>query len=109
MGLSCPNQTAMAFLRTLFWIALTAIVVIFSFRNWVPVPINLFGDVVIETKLPMLLLIGFLLGFVPLYVWHRATSWRHRRQRTTLERPPAASLPADVYTPPPPGEQGPIV
>lgn len=100
----------MAFLRTLFWIALTAIVVVFAFRNWVPVPVNLFGDVVIETKLPMLLLIGFLLGFVPLYVWHRATRWRHKRQLTTLERTPAAPPPADVYTATPySGEQGPIV
>jgi len=78
----------MAFLRTLFWIALTVIIVVFSVRNWVPVPVNLFGDTVVETKLPMLLLIGFLIGFVPLYAWHRAVKWRHDRKLSAIERGP---------------------
>jgi hypothetical protein len=76
----------MAFLRTLFWIAVTVIVVVFSVRNWVPVPVNLFGDTVVETKVPMLLLIGFLIGFVPLYAWHRAVRWRHGRKLSLMER-----------------------
>ena len=80
----------MAFLRTLFWIAVTVIIVVFSVRNWVPVPVNLFGDTVVETKLPMLLLIGFLIGFVPLYGWHRAMKWRHDRKLSAIERGPVA-------------------
>jgi len=88
----------MAFLRTLFWIAITVIVVVFSVRNWVSVPINLFGDTVVETKLPMLLLIGFLIGFVPLYAWHRAVKWRHNRKLSQIER----SAPPVVMTTPPP-------
>lgn len=91
----------MAFLRTLFWIALTVIVVVFSVRNWVPVPVNLFGDTVVETKLPMLLLIGFLIGFVPLYVWHRAIRWHHGRKLSQAERsaPPVVTPPPTIYTP----------
>ena len=91
----------MAFLRTLFWIAVTVIVVVFSVRNWVPVPVNLFGDTVVETKLPMLLLIGFLIGFLPLYVWHRAIRWRHDRKLSQIERsPPVATAPPPAsYTP----------
>jgi uncharacterized integral membrane protein len=88
----------MAFLRTLFWIALTVIIVVFSVRNWVPVPVNLFGDTVVETKLPMLLLIGFLIGFVPLYAWHRAVKWRHDRKLSAIERGPP--LNSSVPTPP---------
>jgi len=91
----------MAFLRTLFWIVITVIVVVFSVRNWVPVPVNLFGDTVVETKLPMLLLIGFLIGFVPLYVWHRAVKWRHNRKLSAIERsaPPVVMPPPAVPTP----------
>jgi uncharacterized integral membrane protein len=88
----------MAFLRTLFWIALTVMVVVFSVRNWASVPVNLFGDTVVETKLPVLLLIAFLAGFVPLYIWHRATKWRLARKMTTLERAP--SSPVAPNTPP---------
>jgi uncharacterized integral membrane protein len=92
----------MAFLRTLFWIAVTVIVVVFSVRNWVPVPVNLFGDTVVETKLPMLLLIGFLIGFVPLYAWHRAIKWRHNRKLSQIERgvPPAMNPTPPAYTAP---------
>jgi uncharacterized integral membrane protein len=90
------NLDHMAFLRTLFWIVVTVIVVVFSVRNWVPVPVNLFGDTVVETKLPMLLFIGFLIGFVPLYAWHRAVKWRHNRKLSAIER-----TPPPVVTPPP--------
>ena len=86
----------MAFLRTLLWIVITVIVVVFSVRNWVPVPVNLFGDTVVETKVPMLLLIGFLMGFVPLYAWHRVVRWRHNRKLSSIERTPPV-----VTTPPP--------
>ena len=93
----------MAFLRTLFWIAITVIVVVFSFRNWVAVPVNLFGDTVVETKLPMLLFVGFLIGFVPLYAWHRAVKWRHNRKLSQIERsaPPAVTPAPPVYAAPP--------
>jgi len=84
----------MAFLRTLFWMAVTVIVVVFSVRNWAPVPVSLFGDTVVETKLPVLLLIAFLAGFLPLYIWHRASKWRHARKLSAIERTaPVASTP----------------
>jgi uncharacterized integral membrane protein len=93
----------MAFLRTLFWIAITVIVVVFSFRNWVPVTINLFGDTQADVKLPVLLLISFLIGFVPLYAWHRAVRWRHNRKLAVIERvPPAAAVPPAPVMPAPP-------
>jgi len=83
----------MAFLRTLFWIVVTVIVVVFSVRNWVPVPVNVFGDTVVETKLPMLILIGFLIGFVPLYIWHRAFKWRQKRKLSAIDRTPPPPVP----------------
>jgi len=96
----------MAFLRTLFWIVLTVVVVVFSLRNWVPVTINLFGNLQADVKLPVLLLFFFLLGFVPLYLWHRATRWRHARA-LAVERagvppvvvPAAPAFPADGIAP----------
>jgi lipopolysaccharide assembly protein A len=88
----------MAFLRTLLWIAVTVIVVVFSLRNWFPVTINLFGDVQADVKLPILLLIAFLLGFVPLYLWHRIVRWQMGRRLSAAAQ--AASAPV-VITPPP--------
>jgi uncharacterized integral membrane protein len=87
----------MAFLRTLFWIAITVIVVVFSVRNWVPVTISLFGDMQADVKLPVLLLIAFLIGFGPLYIWHRVIRWRDSRRLSAIERA------SPVVAPPPPG------
>lgn len=97
----------MGFLRTLFWIAVTVVVVVFSLRNWVPVTINLLGNLQADVKLPILLLLFFLLGFLPLYVWHRATRWRHARalaaERTVVPPAPAtASAPSPMAAPLPP-------
>jgi putative membrane protein len=76
---------AMGFLRTLFWVAVTVVVVVFSTRNWVPVTISLFGDLQADVKLPVLLMIVFLIGFGPVYLWHHAVRWRDKR-RTAAER-----------------------
>jgi hypothetical protein len=70
----------MGFLRTLFWVAVTVVVVVFSTRNWVPVTISLFGDLQADVKLPVLLMIMFLIGFGPVYLWHRAVRWRDKRR-----------------------------
>lgn len=86
----------MGFLRTLFWIAITVVVVVFSFRNWLPVTINLFGDMQADVKLPVLLLIAFLVGFVPVYVWHRAYRWRQKRRLSAVERAPQMPAPLPV-------------
>ncbi len=91
----------MAFLRTLFWIAITVVVVVFSIRNWQAVTINLFGDMQADVKLPVLLMITFLIGFVPLYIWHRAFKWRHVRKLALLDRAQPAAVPATASAPSP--------
>ena len=88
-----PYSYQMAFLRTLFWIVLTVVVVVFSVHNWVPVTINLFGGLLAEVKLPALLAIAFLAGFVPLYIYHRTIRWRDRRRPPVIVTAPAAPPP----------------
>lgn len=76
----------MHFLKTLFWVVLAVIAVIFSLRNWVPVPINLWAGLTADVKLPVLLLIGALIGFLPTYAIHRTKLWRLHRRIDNLER-----------------------
>jgi len=91
----------MAFLRTLFWIVLTIVVVVFAVHNWQPVEIQLFGNLVWETKLPVPMLIAFLLGFVPLYIWHRTTRWHQNKKRVAAERALAAAVGVPAVSPGP--------
>jgi putative membrane protein len=76
----------MHFLRTLFWVMLAVIAVIFSIRNWTPVTIHLWGGIDADVKLPVMLLVAFAVGILPMFVLHRATRWRLRRRIDTAER-----------------------
>lgn len=76
----------MHFLKTLFWVILAVIAVIFSLRNWQPVPINLWAGMTADVKLPLLLVIGMLIGFLPTYAVHRTKLWRLKRRIDNLER-----------------------
>jgi putative membrane protein len=83
----------MQFLRTAFWVVLAIIIVIFSFANWTPVMINLWGGLQLETKLPVLVIVAFLAGSLPFWALHKATKWTMRRRLDSAERALAASTP----------------
>jgi putative membrane protein len=76
----------MQFLKTLFWVVLAVVAVIFAMRNWTVVTVNLWGGMLVDAKLPILLLGAFALGFLPTFAFHRATRWRLRRRLDSHER-----------------------
>jgi len=93
----------MAIVRTLIWVLVTAILVLFAVNNWTPVEVNLWQGLVLETKLPALVTLAFLLGLVPMWAVHRAAKWRLNRRIASLQAntvqpvvapPPAAAPPA---------------
>jgi lipopolysaccharide assembly protein A len=86
----------MQFLKTMFWAFVAVVVAIFAYNNWTPVTLNLWNGLLLETKLPVLLIAVFLIGLLPTLLLHRATRWRLRRKLQSVER----TL-ADVRTPPP--------
>jgi lipopolysaccharide assembly protein A len=90
----------MQFLKTLFWVALAVILVLFATVNWEPVTMNLWGGLQADVKLPVLILISFLLGFVPMLIVHRARLWTMRRRLEALERQATAA--AYTTSAPPP-------
>src|SRR5947209_20169638 len=76
----------MRFLSTLFWVLLAVIVALFASRNWSDVTLNLWGDIQADVKVPILVLIAFLLGFIPAWLVMRARVWSFRRRLEALER-----------------------
>jgi uncharacterized integral membrane protein len=96
----------MQFLKTLFWVVLAVIMVLFAKANWTAVTLRLWGGLEADVKLPMLILAAFLLGFLPTLLVHRARIWSLKRRLEPLERtvmtpPVAARAPA---APPAPAE-----
>lgn len=76
----------MQFLKTLFWVILAVAVVIFSFRNWTVVTLTLWSGLRLDAKLPVLLILAFLVGLLPTLGVLQATRWRLRRRLEAAER-----------------------
>jgi lipopolysaccharide assembly protein A len=64
------------FLKTLFWLVVTALVILFAAKNWRDVTIDLWGNLQVDVKMPVLLLIAFLIGFLPTWLIFRTKLWR---------------------------------
>jgi uncharacterized integral membrane protein len=81
----------MQFLKTLFWVVLTVILVLWAKANWFTVEMKLWGGLVADVKLPILLFAAFFIGFLPTLILHRARIWSLRRR---LEPTVVTSVPA---------------
>jgi uncharacterized integral membrane protein len=76
----------MGIVRTIIWVLLTAVLVIFSMANWIPVTVTIWPGQVLDTKLPVLILVSFLIGSVPLWIALRAARWSLKRRLDHSER-----------------------
>ena len=94
----------MQFLKTVFWAIVAAVAALFCWVNWTPVTVNLWNDIQADIKLPVLLLIAFLLGFLPIWLVLRARLWTLRRRLETMELNRAAAL-----APEPVGDGEPVI
>ena len=98
----------MQFLKTLFWVVLAVVVVLFAHANWNPVTLNLWGGLEADVKLPALLIGAFLLGFLPTFILYRARLWSLRRRHETQVQARVANAPGSVSSPTPSAEPEPV-
>ena len=83
----------MQVVRTVVWVVLLIALLIFSVNNWSPVEVKIWEGLVLETKLPALVLAAFLLGLVPMWVLHKAGRWRMTRRLNALQNSVNAATP----------------
>ncbi len=76
----------MQFLRTVFWVILAVLGAVFALNNWVPVTVKLWSDIVIDTPLPFLMLLCFLIGLLPPLILHRIRLWSLNRKLESANR-----------------------
>ena len=88
----------MQIVRTIVWVLLLVVLLIFSINNWNPVEVKIWEGLVLETKIPALVVIAFLLGLVPMWLMHRVSQWYFKRRLGSLE---SAAARAAALTPPP--------
>lgn len=72
-------------LRTIIWVLAAVAFVIFAAYNWQPVELRLWQNLVLETKVPVLALLAFTAGFLPMWAVHRSVVWGQNRRIRTLE------------------------
>ncbi|GAB5349436.1 LapA family protein [Alteriqipengyuania sp. 357] len=75
----------MQIVRTIIWVLILVGVVLFSFFNWREVEVTIWDNLVLETKVPALVIISFLLGFLPTWLYARGVIWSLNRKIRSLE------------------------
>ena len=100
----------MQFLKAIFQAFIAVLAAIFAYNNWTPITVNLWGGVVLDTVLPLLLLVAFLIGLLPTFLLYRTTRWRLRRRLDSTEKALASvqSVPSSTASSAMPPAAGPI-
>ena len=76
----------MHFLKTLFLILLAVFLALFARANWADVTLNLWGDIQLDIKIPVLVGLSVLIGFLPTFIVQRSKVWAMRRRLEAFER-----------------------
>lgn len=75
----------MKILRTIVLVLIAVGFLIFAVYNWQPVELRLWQNLVLETKVPVLALLAFAAGFLPMWAVHRSVTWSMSRRIRALE------------------------
>ena len=91
----------MQIIRTVIWVLVLVALGLFTINNWQPVEDKLWEAIILETKLPALVIVSFLMGFLPMWLLHKGVRWRLNRRIGLMENTVKASSmgnPAPVAT-----------
>ncbi len=76
----------MQIVRTVIWVLLLVGLLLFSVANWDPtVTVQIWEGIVVDTKIPAIVIVSFLIGFLPMWLYHRASKWAAKRKIASLE------------------------
>jgi hypothetical protein len=76
----------MQIIRTAIWVLLLVALLLFSIANWDPtVTVRIWEGIVVDTKTPAIVIVSFLIGFAPMWLYHRGSKWKTNRRIASLE------------------------
>ncbi len=85
----------MQIIRTVVWVVVLIALLVFSINNWTTIDVKIWEGLILETKLPVLVVVSFLLGLLPMWILAKASKWRLKRQISQLQNAAnAASAPS---------------
>jgi uncharacterized integral membrane protein len=103
-GGAAVEGKAMQFLRTLFCLVLAVFLAIMAANNWSDVTLNLWGNLRLDIKIPLLIAVAFLAGFLPPFIVLRGRVWTLKRRLAVHSQAPAV-----LPNPPAPAEGDPMM
>lgn len=89
----------MRVIRTIVWVLLAVALLLFSLNNWNDVEVKIWEGLILQTKLPALVIVSFLIGLLPMWLLHKGARWRLNRRIANLEntvRATTATQPANI-------------
>lgn len=81
----------MQIIRTVIWVLVLVALGLFTLNNWQPVEVKLWEGIILETKLPALVIVSFLMGFLPMWLLHKGVRWQLNRRIGMMENSVKAS------------------
>ena len=76
----------MQIVRTILWVLLLVGILAFSFGNWdKEIDVRIWPGIVWDTRIPALVIVSFLIGLIPTWLYHRSVRWRLQRRNAALE------------------------
>jgi len=85
----------MQVIRTVVWVLVLVALLLFSINNWQSVEVKIWEDLILETRLPVLVITSFLAGLLPMWLLHKGSRWRLNRRINLLENTVKASTAGD--------------
>lgn len=96
----------MQIVRTVIWVLLLVALLVFSYANWQPISVRIWDNLLVDTMLPAIVVISFMIGFIPMWLYHRAAKWQMSRRIASLENAartaavtPVTAMPAEEEQP----------
>ena len=84
----------MQIIRTATWVLVLVALLLFSVNNWTTVEVKIWEGLILETRLPALVILSFLLGLLPMWLLHLGARWRWNRRISALENTVKAVAPS---------------
>ena len=95
----------MQIVRTIVWVLLLVALLLFSAFNWKPVEVKIWEGLILETKIPALVIVSFLVGLVPMWLLNRAQKFALSRKISSLETAARTAATTPVVAAPAPVER----
>ncbi|WP_052768975.1 hypothetical protein [Aurantiacibacter marinus] len=100
----------MSIVRTVIWVLLLVGLLLFSIANWDPtVTVRIWEGIVVDTKIPAIVIVSFAIGFLPMWLYHRASKWGMQRKIASLENAARTAAATPVAPPQPEVERDTVV